>query len=88
MDGHTDGSHVALRGLHVRSYMEIPCAPRTKTLPHDFRLPSMEGIPKILVPLTPPPPYKEKPCIPRIWASSTSLYKPQVSFFPRYAENL
>ena len=66
MDGHINRSNVALHGLHARSYMETSCTPRTKTLPHDICLPSMEGIPKISMSLTSPPPYKEKPCIPGI----------------------
>ena len=57
---------MALRGLHTYSHMEISCAPRTKTLPHDFRLPRIESIPKILMALTTPTPYKENPCILKI----------------------
>ena len=56
-------AYVALRGLHIYSYMKTSCTPRTKTLPHDFHLPRMEGIPKILIALTMPSPYKENSCI-------------------------
>ena len=45
-----------------------------------------EDVPKISVTLTPPLPYKENPCIPKIQVYSTSLYKQHVFSFPKYAE--
>ena len=59
-------SYVALHTLHAYSYMEISCATHIKTLSHDFHLPRMKRILKILMALTPPSPYKENPCIPGI----------------------
>ena len=45
-----------------------------------------EDVLKISVTLTPPPPYKENPCILGIQVYSASLYKQQVFSFPSYAE--
>ena len=85
--------YVALRGftqpyvVYAHSYMETSCTSRTKTLSHDFHLPRMENIPKILIALTSPSPHKENPPILGIQGSFPPLYKQQFSSFLRYAEN-
>ena len=66
-------------GLHAYSHMETSCASCTKTLPHNFHIPRMESIPKILVALTSPSPHKENPlfsgsrALPHHYISNNSL---------------